>query len=178
MAPLAAGHLQFQRFVSCASQFAQWVDDSMALRPARRTSSGAGAARVTSPAAFQSAATCCRSGKRNCQASVRAAQTRKSPARRIGTPIPGSRPIGKRPVYRFPIPDSRPIGNRESGNPPKKNRENGGSDSRFPSDVRASTAVNSDKAWVDIVRRVRPIVRHLRVRVVIIMILHRPVLGS
>ena len=73
MAPLAAGHLQFQRFVSCASQFAQWVDDSMALRPARRTSSGAGAARVTSPAAFQSAATCCRSGKRNCQASVRAA---------------------------------------------------------------------------------------------------------
>jgi hypothetical protein len=50
-------------------------------------------------------------------------QTRKSPARRIGTPIPGSRP--NRETARFPtrIPDSRPIGNRESGNPPP-NREN------------------------------------------------------
>ena len=37
-------------------------------------------------------------------------QTRKSPARRIGTPIPGSRP--NRETARFPIPDSRP--NRES----------------------------------------------------------------
>ena len=46
---------------------------------------------------------------------------------------------------------------------------------RFPSDVRASTAVNSDRSWVDIVRKVRPIVHHLRVRVVI---LHRPVFGS
>ena len=87
---------------------------------------------------------------------------------------PDSRFPADRETARFPIPDSRPIGNRESGNPPQ-NRENGGSDSRFPSDVRASTAVNSDKAWVDIVRKVRPIVRHLRVRVVI---LHRPVLGS
>ncbi len=44
-------------------------------------------------------------------------QTRKSPARRIGTPIPGSRPIGKRPVSRFPIPGRSGIGNREI--PPK-----------------------------------------------------------
>ncbi len=65
-----------------------------------------------------------------------------------GTPPPG--PPGPRfPVPaesgHGPFPDSRfrPIGNRESGNPPKK-RENGGSDSRIPSDVRASTAVDSE----------------------------------
>ncbi len=39
-------------------------------------------------------------------------QTRKSPARRIGTPIPGR--MGKRPVSRFPIPGQ--IGNRGNGN--------------------------------------------------------------
>ena len=38
-------------------------------------------------------------------------QTRKSPARRIGTPMPGSQPIGKRPVSRFPIPGRSEIGN-------------------------------------------------------------------
>jgi hypothetical protein len=71
-----------------------------------------------------------------------AAQTRKPPARRIGTPIPGPGRIGKRG---FPV--SRP--NRETGIPspgpfPGKNTGNGGSDSRFPSDVRASTAVDSE----------------------------------
>ena len=42
---------------------------------------------------------------------------------RIGTPIPVSRPIGKRPVSRFPIPG-------HSGNPPKK--RSGKRGIRFP----------------------------------------------
>ncbi len=70
-------------------------------------------------------------------------QTRKSPARRIGTPIPGSRPG------------------------PTRNR-----DSVCGSLLWTCLGI---KVWVDIVRKVRPIVRHLRVRVAI---LHRPVLGS
>jgi hypothetical protein len=70
-------------------------------------------------------------------------QTRKPPARRIGTPIPVSGRIGNR---EFPV--SRP--NRESGIPspiPGQKKSGigpGGSDSRFPSDVRASTAVDSE----------------------------------
>jgi hypothetical protein len=55
-------------------------------------------------------------------------QTRKSPACRPGTPVPGPGSRPNRETARFPIPDSRPIGSRESGNPPPK-RENGGSDS-------------------------------------------------
>ncbi len=115
-------------------------------------------------------------------------------------PVPGRSGTG-------PYPDSRFPATRESGvgKSPEK-RENGGSDSRFPSDVRASTAVNSDKVWVDIVRKVRPRVHHPRdincsklgqslgrhrpkspsqsppsERVsasVHVVILHRPVLGS
>ena len=69
-------------------------------------------------------------------------QTRKSPARRIGTPIPFPAESG--------IGDSLfpgQIGNR--GFPPRfpaKKSGIGGSDrnSRFPSDVRASTAVDSE----------------------------------
>jgi hypothetical protein len=44
-------------------------------------------------------------------------QTRKSPARRIGTPIPGSRPIVKRPVSCFRFPADRESG---IGKSPKK----------------------------------------------------------
>jgi hypothetical protein len=61
-----------------------------------------------------------------------------------GTPIPGPGRIGKRPDSRFPK-SSPPIGNpsRPGEIPPR----NGGSDSRFPSDV---------KVWVDIVRKSVP----------------------
>ncbi len=71
------------------------------------------------------------------------------------------------PGPRFPANRESGIGNRESGNPPQNGKTGDPIiDSRFPSDL-----------WVDImiVRKVRPIVRHLRVRVAI---LHRPVFGS
>jgi hypothetical protein len=69
-------------------------------------------------------------------------QTMKPPARRIGTPIPGPGRIGKRG---FPQAVSRPNRDSETGFPaPKKKPGNRGSDSRFPSDVRASTAVDSE----------------------------------
>ena len=60
------------------------------------------------------------------------------PAHRIGTPIPGPGRIGKRG-----FPASRP--NRETGIPsPFGTRQKKKGDSRFPSDVRASTAVDSE----------------------------------
>ncbi len=70
---------------------------------------------------------------------VTSTQTRKSPARRIGTPIPVPGRIGNRgfPVFRpnRGFPSRFPVKTRESGEI---------SDSRFPSDVRAATAVDSE----------------------------------
>jgi hypothetical protein len=73
-------------------------------------------------------------------------------------PVPGR--IGKRGISRFPIPG-------QSG--PKKNGKTG---DPIP-DSRMLSQCLFIKVWVDIVRKVRPIVRHLRVRV---GILHRRVL--
>ncbi len=62
--------------------------------------------------------------------------------------------IGKRPVSRFPIPGQSGIGNRLKS--PQKTGKRG---IRFP--ILECPGI---KVLVDIVRKVRPIVRHLRVR--------------